>query len=222
MKFWDRVTSAWTEFRATAKEAPAFFEQKLQKLADEAGQAVNPYVAHEESVAMYETMEDGMYALWPLANANERAVVYAARGVAWGALYTYTYDEDEQDQCGLAFEIARLVHEYMPEGTELDQMPGVKSQDDLLLEGATDETEYQVSNELAAFMDAAFRGDFFGASKVVKAVRNQYGPKATASGTYEGSEHAYKVMAINFLGSCLASLTSRYGELQIVDANGTE
>lgn len=206
------------------KELPVFLEQKVEELAQAVQHVPNPYLDDQEADAVYETLENGIHAVWPLLKASEYAGTMAARGIVWGALYAFTGDETREDQMGIAWELATLVQEYLPENQDPAQMPGVLGAegDDLMeriMAPQAKEGIHMVHAEILAFMDAALSGNNNGAALVTDALRTRIGALSHAAGNYEALEDAEKVMAINFLGTCLASLADKYSELEMADGS---
>lgn len=215
MTRWEKVKVLWDVLWAP---------REMQKVAEVQGtvHAANPYLEDKEADAVYETLEHGLHAVWPLLNVNGYGGTLAARGVVWGALYTFTMNEDGTDQRGIAWELANLVRDYLPEDQDPDQLPGVRAgedEDEDLFGRLTKEQKpgvHRIDGELAAFMDAALSGNFEGAARVTDALRTRLG--AIVESKYETPEDARKTMAVNFLGSCLASVSAMYGELVIEEA----
>jgi hypothetical protein len=218
VKLWDKIKLTWRMLRSDVTEVSSldhgecsFQEQRLGDL--------NPYLEDDAAEFVSDVLESSLHSLWPLSNANERAATLAARGLVWGALYTGTVEEDDQDQNGLAWEVARLIRDYVPEGQDPDQMPGVDSTEDgdVFTGRQTRQAQnvFIVESEIAAFMDAAISANFQGAVLVTNAIRDRLGSLAFESGHYASKEAAEEIMVINFLGSCLSSLSSKYAEEQV-------
>jgi hypothetical protein len=215
VKLWDKIKLTWRMLRSDITEVSSVDWSAAQELAPE---DKNPFLEAEAAVFLAEVLETSLLALWPLSNANERAATLAARGLVWGALYSGTLDEDTDDQNGLAWEMARLIRDYVPEGQDPDQMPGVQPTEDepfTARRNRENKNVFVVESEIAAFMDAAISSNLQGAVQVTNALRSRLGSLAFQSGHYETLEAAEEIMVINFLGSCLSSLSSKYAEEQV-------
>lgn len=239
MKLWDRIKTAAMIVMTTEKKAQ---RQVSEILGDQATQDMiterlssefwangqepenqialtNPYLDQDVSEAVYETLEDSMYALWPLLKATEYGGVLAAKGLVWGVLYTFTMEEDSDDVKGLSFEMARLVREYMPNDQDPDQMPGIIVGDGGMeaMIKESEENPYAARPELGAFMDAALSYQFASAANVTSAVSDRIGRQSYVDrpSYHEDLDAAIKLTSINFLGSVLASLATRFGDLMV-------
>src|SRR5688572_11352570 len=110
MKLWDKMKLAWAVFQGPVTMVTVSEEQRTEDL--------NPYLEEDAAGFISEVLESSLHSLWPLSNANENAATLAARGLVWGALYSGTLDEDAEDQNGCAWELARLIRDYVPEGQD--------------------------------------------------------------------------------------------------------
>lgn len=220
MGLWDTLR----EMLNLTREIPVFVEEKAAELVKKIEWVPNPYITEDEAEAIYETLENGLHATWPLLNASEQAGVLAARGVVWGALYSFTMDEDHPDQNGVAWELARLVQDYLNEDQDARDLPGVRAEEDGdWFEELTQESEpgvHRIQGEMWAFMDAGIEGNYQAAVLVTSALRSRVGIKSYENGGHETLEDAEKVVAISFLGSCLASLATKYAEDEIARGDG--
>ena|SRR5687768_7787378 len=222
MKLWDRIKTAIDVVQGKASVWPGglVMAKGVTPDIDTCEPWVpNPYLEEGDAEAIYETLENGIHAVWPLLNANEQAGVLAARGVVWGALYSFTLDEDAKDQNGMAWELARLIQEYLPSDQDPMDLPGVRMEtdNDWFDELTKEQTPgvHMIRGEMCAFLDAAISGNYQGASNVAGALRSRLGAISYRNGGHESVEEAEKLIAINFLGSCLASVATKYAEDEI-------
>lgn len=221
MKLWDRISYAWAMIRGDLE----VWNGKVEQMASTAhpedctcAHPLNPYLAPDEAEAVYETLENGIHAVWPLINASEKGGVMAARGIVWGALYSFTTNEDATDQKGVAWELAQLAKEYLPEDQDVDQLPGVKMPEGVdRLQVQSEEGVMRVPMEMGAFFDAVIQGNYEGAANVADTIRTRLGATVFRGGEghYDLLEDAEKTMTVSFLGSCLASVAMRYAEYEI-------
>jgi len=221
MGLWNTIKQMWT----LSKEIPVFLEHKAEELADRAkGGGPNPYLDQDISDMVYDTLEASLHAVWPLLKASQESGLMSARGMCWGVLYTFTSDETPEDQRGIAWELARLSQDYLPEDQDPAEMDGVRGRDILgpssepLEDGAT---VHRVSGEMLAFFDAALAGNYAGATNVLEAISMRLGQVAVAGGHQTEVDKAYKLVGIHFMGSCLASLADKYSE-QVLDDDGED
>lgn len=225
---WDKIKMAWALIQAPGEVEEVSPVPEESDISDNP-RGANPYLDDTTADWVYDTLENGLHAIWPLLRASEYAGTLAARGVVWGVLYSFTSDETREDQKGIAWELGSLVRDYLPEDQDPAQMAGV------LVEGedagglferlTSTETRpgiFEVRGEILAFMDAAISGNFEASANVTDAVRRRLGAVSYSGGNQESLEEGEKVMAINFLGSCLASAADKYSELKIARADGPE
>lgn len=224
MKLWDRIKYAWGvvqgDLLVVDNPKPLSIGVDHDSHPDDCTCAhpINPYLTPDEAEAVYETLENGLHAVWPLLIASERGGVMAARGIVWGALYSFTTDEDPTDQKGIAWELAQLAREYLPEDQDVDQLPGVKLPEDVdRLQATEEDGVLRVPMEMGAFFDAVMQENYYGAANVSDTIRTRLGAIVfkNGEGSYPTLEDAEKTMTISFLGSCLASVASRYAEYEI-------
>lgn len=210
INLWDRVRMAWAVIKSPLVEVDIHGLEGPE----------NPYLEGDEAEAIYETLENALHALYPLLKASENAGVLAARGLVWGSLYMYTADETATDQRGLAWELARLCQDYLPEDQDPVTMPGIQTDPDKdlfeqLAISQTEEGTHNIRGEMMAFFDGALTGDYEGAANVMSAIRTRLGTQVYQRGAQASLEDGQKVVAVSFLGSCLASLADRYADLEM-------
>lgn len=223
MKLWDRIRNALQVLQGQAlvvdNPRPLEWSGQFDNADDcTCSHPINPFLTPDEAEAVYETLENALHAVWPLLNASEKGGVMAARGLVWGALYSFTTDEDATDQKGIAWELAQLARGYLPEDQDVEQMPGVKLPEGVdRLQVPEDEGELRVPLEMGAFFDAVMQENYQGAANVSDSIRTRLGAVVYrgGEGSYPTLEDAEKTMTISFLGSCLASLATRYMEYEI-------
>lgn len=222
MKLWDRIKNALQVLQGQAlvvdNPKPLDIDHMAHPEDCTCAHPLNPFLAPSEAEAVYETLENALHAVWPLLNATEKGGLMAARGLVWGALYSFTTNEDPTDQKGIAWELAQLARDYLPEDQDVEQLPGVKLPEGVdRLQIPEDGGELRVPLEMGAFFDAVMAENYHGAANVADSIRTRLGAIVfrNGEGAYDALEDAEKTMAVSFLGSCLASVAMRYAEYEI-------
>lgn len=202
MKFKDRIKVAWSLLKDGANEL--IVEREIGE---------NPYVDDPDAQGMMaESLDASVHALWPLISCTGYGGLMAYRGVIHGILYATTLDEDSKDQDGVAWEVARVIHEYVGSEQAAMDMPGIK------MDAESSPENKRIDAELIAFLGAAIDGDFEDAVSVTRSLRSVAGPLLFANGDFDSMEDAEKRAVTEFLGSALASSVTQY----VIDTVGVE
>lgn len=168
---------------------------------------VNPYVDQDTSEWLYETLENGVQAAWPILAIGEVTDgMDVLRSTVHASLELFTGQELD-DERGMYFEIARLCNEYLPADQDPDALPAslyVDSDDD---DEDEDVTVVPVEAEVAAFFDAAISGEFLRAVAVTEAMRLRFKTLPAAPG------EEVECAAVNEYAGVLAFAAALLGNL---------
>jgi hypothetical protein len=224
MNLLDRLKTAWLVVWSSEKRTRRQMEEMAEEVHEhfaavfegEEDEPENPFMDPEARAMTYESLDASLHALWPLISVSGYGGLMAYRAVIHGVLYAMTYDEDAKDQNGVALEVARVIHDYMPEDQSALDMPGIKASE------ALGEHQDRIDAELIAFLGAAIDGQFDDAVSVLDGLRRKHGARLYAKGEFDTMEDAQKRAVTEFLGSCMASMATQYVLLTVGDDDDDE
>lgn len=169
--------------------------------------AANPYADEDTAEWLRDSLDNIVAATWTLYAVNELSDgVNASRDAAHAALQLFT-DQSRDAERALFFELARLVHELLPAGTDPDSLPCMLRDPDADVDAAA-QNLLNVTAEIAAFFDAALRCDFAAAVAVSDAARDRL--TALTLDAFDDVETAEYQAVLAFAGLLLGNLSREW------------